>query len=49
MAKQTKPLVGIVMGSTSAWEAMRPAARQLRDFGVAYAARVRCRHRTPVC
>lgn len=41
------PLVGIVMGSTSDWDVMQHAARQLRDFGVAYEARALSAHRTP--
>jgi 5-(carboxyamino)imidazole ribonucleotide mutase len=47
MAKRTKPLVGIVMGSTSDWEVMQQAAKQLKDFGVAYEARALSAHRTP--
>ncbi len=43
----TKPLVGIVMGSTSDWDVMQHAARQLKDFGVPYAARALSAHRTP--
>ncbi|QSA97556.1 5-(carboxyamino)imidazole ribonucleotide mutase [Methylococcus sp. EFPC2] len=39
--------IGIVMGSNSDWEVMRHAARQLRDLGVAYEARVVSAHRTP--
>ncbi len=41
------PLVGILMGSTSDWEVMQQAARQLKDFGVAYEARALSAHRTP--
>ena len=43
----SKPLVGIVMGSTSDWDIMKPAAQQLKDFGVAYEARALSAHRTP--
>ncbi|MDP2640380.1 MAG: 5-(carboxyamino)imidazole ribonucleotide mutase, partial [Betaproteobacteria bacterium] len=39
--------VGIVMGSTSDWEVMKEAAQQLKDFGIAYEARVLSAHRTP--
>jgi len=39
--------VGIVMGSTSDWEVMQEAAKQLKDFGVAYEARALSAHRTP--
>ena len=46
MASST-PLVGIVMGSTSDWEVMQQAAKQLADFSVPYEARVLSAHRTP--
>jgi len=42
-----KPLVGIVMGSTSDWDVMQHAARSLADFGVPYEARALSAHRTP--
>lgn len=42
-----KPLVSIVMGSSSDWEVMQQAARQLQDFGVAFDARVISAHRSP--
>ncbi|MGF1531792.1 MAG: 5-(carboxyamino)imidazole ribonucleotide mutase [Puniceicoccaceae bacterium] len=41
------PSVGMVMGSTSDWPTMGEAARVLRDFGVAYEAKVVSAHRTP--
>lgn len=41
------PLVGVVMGSDSDWPTMQAAAAVLRDFGVAYEARVVSAHRTP--
>ena len=47
MAKSAPPLIGIVMGSKSDWAVMQQAARQLKDFGVAYEARVLSAHRTP--
>jgi 5-(carboxyamino)imidazole ribonucleotide mutase len=40
-------VVGIVMGSTSDWDVMQHAARQLKDFGIAYEARALSAHRTP--
>ncbi len=43
----SQTLVGIVMGSTSDWDVMQHAARQLRDFGVPYEARALSAHRTP--
>ncbi|MBI2314299.1 MAG: 5-(carboxyamino)imidazole ribonucleotide mutase [Betaproteobacteria bacterium] len=42
-----KPLVGIVMGSNSDWDVMQHVARQLKEFGVPYEARVLSAHRTP--
>ena len=42
-----KPLIGIVMGSTSDWETMKAAARMLEEFGVAYEAKAMSAHRTP--
>jgi 5-(carboxyamino)imidazole ribonucleotide mutase len=42
-----KTLVGIVMGSTSDWEVMKEAAKQLKDFGISYEARALSAHRTP--
>ena len=43
----SKPLVSIVMGSSSDWEIMQQAAQQLKDFGVAFDARVISAHRSP--
>jgi len=42
-----KTSVGIVMGSQSDWDMMQHAARQLKDFGIAYEARALSAHRTP--
>ena len=42
-----KPVVGIVMGSRSDWETMRPAAEMLDKLGVAHEVRVVSAHRTP--
>ncbi len=42
-----KPLVAIVMGSSSDWDVMQQAARQLKDFGIAFEARVISAHRSP--
>jgi 5-(carboxyamino)imidazole ribonucleotide mutase len=39
--------VGIVMGSTSDWEVMQHAARQLQALELAYEAKVVSAHRTP--
>lgn len=45
--KNTTPVVGIVMGSNSDWDVMQHAARMLKDFGVAFEARVVSAHRMP--
>ena len=41
------PLIGIVMGSDSDWPTMQAAAVMLKEFGVAFEARVVSAHRTP--
>ena len=45
-AKQA-PLVGVIMGSKSDWETMRPAVEVLKEFGIPHEARVVSAHRTP--
>jgi len=42
-----KPLVGIIMGSTSDWETMQHAAQTLTDLGVPFEKNVVSAHRTP--
>jgi 5-(carboxyamino)imidazole ribonucleotide mutase len=42
-----KPIVGIVMGSASDWETMKPAAKVLEEFGIPYEAKAMSAHRTP--
>jgi 5-(carboxyamino)imidazole ribonucleotide mutase len=42
-----KPLVGIIMGSTSDWETMQHTAQTLDGLGVPYEKRVISAHRTP--
>ena len=42
-----KPLVGIIMGSTSDWETMQHAAAQLEALQVPFEKRVVSAHRTP--
>jgi 5-(carboxyamino)imidazole ribonucleotide mutase len=42
-----KPLVGIIMGSTSDWETMQHCAQTLDGLGVSYEKRVISAHRTP--
>ncbi|WP_457282402.1 5-(carboxyamino)imidazole ribonucleotide mutase [Polaromonas sp. P5_D5] len=42
-----KPLVGVVMGSSSDWETMQHAVQILTQFGIAHEARVVSAHRMP--
>ena len=42
-----KPLVGIIMGSSSDWETMEHAAKTLEELGVPHETRVVSAHRTP--
>ncbi|MBN8498515.1 5-(carboxyamino)imidazole ribonucleotide mutase [Accumulibacter sp.] len=44
---ESKPVIGIIMGSNSDWPTMRAAATMLEEFGVPYEARVVSAHRTP--
>ncbi len=44
---EDKPLVGILMGSASDWEAMKSASESLARFGVVHECRVLSAHRTP--
>jgi len=46
-ASAAKPLVGIIMGSTSDWETMEHAAKTLEQLGVPHETRVVSAHRTP--
>jgi 5-(carboxyamino)imidazole ribonucleotide mutase len=41
------PVVGIIMGSISDWETLRPASEMLKRFGVPHECRVVSAHRTP--
>ena len=43
----TKPVVGIIMGSTSDWETMRHAADTLDQLGVPHEKKIVSAHRTP--
>ena len=43
----TKPLVGIIMGSSSDWETMRHAADTLDTLGIAHERKIVSAHRTP--
>ena len=42
-----RPLVGVIMGSTSDWETMRHADETLTELGVPHECRVVSAHRTP--
>ncbi|WP_421617177.1 5-(carboxyamino)imidazole ribonucleotide mutase [Brevibacillus sp. TJ4] len=42
-----KPLVGVIMGSTSDWETMQEACAILDELGVPYEKKVVSAHRTP--
>src|SRR2546430_11100137 len=42
-----KPLVGIIMGSSSDWETMQSAAEALDKLAIPYEVRVVSAHRTP--
>jgi 5-(carboxyamino)imidazole ribonucleotide mutase len=44
---EDKPLVGVVMGSSSDWDVMQHAVAMLKDFGVPYEAQVISAHRMP--
>lgn len=41
------PLVGIIMGSISDWETLRPASEMLKKFDVPHECKVVSAHRTP--
>src|SRR5579862_86891 len=42
-----KPLVGVIMGSASDWESLRPATEMLDKLGIDHEVRVVSAHRTP--
>lgn len=42
-----KPLVGVVMGSSSDWDVMQHAVEQLKNLGIPHEAKVVSAHRTP--
>jgi len=47
MEATSKPLVGVLMGSTSDWDTLRHAVTTLRDLAVPCEARALSAHRTP--
>jgi len=42
-----KPLVGVIMGSSSDWETLQPAAKTLAELGISHETKVVSAHRTP--
>src|SRR5512134_274015 len=47
MANADKPIVAVVMGSSSDWDTMQHAATMLERFGVAHERHIMSAHRTP--
>jgi 5-(carboxyamino)imidazole ribonucleotide mutase len=47
MSAANKPLVGVVMGSSSDWDVMQHAVTMLKEFGIEYEAQVLSAHRMP--
>jgi 5-(carboxyamino)imidazole ribonucleotide mutase len=47
MAEQAKPLVGVIMGSSSDWDVMQHACAMLKQFGIPFEAQVISAHRMP--
>jgi len=47
MSTQQRPLIGVIMGSTSDWEIMRYACLTLSALNISYEKRVVSAHRTP--
>ena len=45
--KHDKPLIGVLMGSSSDWDVMKNAVAVLQEFGVPYEAKVVSAHRMP--
>ncbi|MES2128460.1 MAG: 5-(carboxyamino)imidazole ribonucleotide mutase [Pseudomonadota bacterium] len=44
---EPKPLIGVVMGSSSDWDVMQNAVNMLKEFGVPFEAQVVSAHRMP--
>ena len=47
MGDVNKPLVGVVMGSSSDWDVMQHAVAMLKEFGIPHEAQVISAHRMP--
>jgi len=45
--QSNKPMVGVIMGSSSDWDVMQHAVAMLKQFGVPYEAQVISAHRMP--
>lgn len=45
--KNSKPIVGIIMGSESDWNVMKHSSDCLNSFGISHETRVVSAHRTP--
>jgi 5-(carboxyamino)imidazole ribonucleotide mutase len=44
---RAQPIIGVLMGSESDWETMQHACEVLKEFGIAFEAKVVSAHRTP--
>src|ERR1700719_365473 len=44
---RSNPLVGVIMGSSSDWETLQPAAKTLSELGIPHETKVVSAHRTP--
>src|SRR6201998_986995 len=47
MTARRQPTIGVLMGSDSDWETMQHACEVLKEFGIAFEAKVVSAHRTP--
>ena len=47
MSKENKPLIGVVMGSSSDWDVMQHAVAILKEFDIPHEAQVVSAHRMP--
>ena len=45
--KNSKPIIGVIMGSKSDWDIMKNCCETIKSFGVTYDVRVISAHRTP--
>jgi 5-(carboxyamino)imidazole ribonucleotide mutase len=47
MSRTKKPLIGVIMGSSSDWKTMQHSVALLEEFGIPYEKKVVSAHRTP--